>query len=1191
VSLRFTIGLLAVAFIVRAQQPHDRITAVVDEAISVPAGTVHPALARATASLPVDPGFPISHMILMLQPDAAQQAALQTLTAQQSDPASANYHKFLTPDQFAASFGASQNDIDKLTAWLADKGFQVEEVTPNHLAVVFSGTAAQVRSAFATEIRQYVVNGQTHYANASVPQIPAAFSGVVVGFVKLHDFHHKPAAAKPQMTSGSSHYLAPADYGVIYDLNSLYSSSVNGTGQSIAVIGRSQVNTGDIATFRSQFGLTANNPTTVLAGADPGFTGDGDALEATLDAEWAGAVAPHAAIKLVIAASTLTTDGIDLAAQYAVNHNVAPVISVSFGACEAEINNAFYNSLWQQAAAQGISVFVSAGDSGAAGCDGSGDSSGTVRAVNGICTSPYSTCVGGTQFNDTADPAQYWLSGNNAVMGSARSYIPEQVWNESGADLAASGGGASSIYAKPVWQAGSGVPADGQRDVPDVSLAAAAHDGYLLIYGGSRYVVGGTSASSPSFAGIMALVLQKYGLQGSVNANLYSLATLETSAFHDITLGNNSVPGVTGFSAAAGYDLASGLGSVDGAVLVNNWNVAKTFALTASSSNISATPTQPGSVTLTATASGGFTSAITLKHSTLPIGITAVFNPAGIAGGSGASTLTFTIARTMGNGSYPVTVTATGGGVTKTVSLNLQVTVQTACTLGTVSAANLVGTLARTAVAGISCSNPQGSFPSDLILSVSGLAPGMTATFSPSTLTPGINNSALTVKSSPNVPPGTYPLTVTATLPNSSPAFTQTISVPYTVTAPTTFTLTPSVTSLTFLQGASSSFTMTSAHSGAFNSAIKYTLSNLPGGLSGTVTPSTIAAPGDGTATVALQATSTMPVGTYTIIVFGQGGGLSLGVPITVKVTTAPAFTFSTSQTVLTARQNGAAATVNLTVANLTGGFNSAVTLAAVGLPTGVTASFAPASLAAPGSGVTVLSLSAASNAPTGPVLFSVTATGGTITRGVTLQLLVTPPPVFSIKASVPAYNMVAGNLLTETITATGLYGYNSNLNLTVGALPAGVTATFAASTINGLNGNTTLNIVTSSTLAAGTYSIVVTATDPVTMTTATATISLEIGSVTTTLSAPTLTVFPGSSASITITATGQDYTGNVALAMRSLPVGVNSSLSSLNLPGSGSSVLTISPLSTAKPGYYTVYVRSAMGAVATLTPLTLIIN
>ncbi len=1190
-SLRFTIGLLTVAFLAAAQQPHDHITATVDEAISVPAGMVDPALAHAASSQPVDPAFPMSHMILMLQPDAAQQAALQELMAEQSDPASASYHKFLTPDQFAASFGASQNDIDKVTAWLASKGFQVEEVTPNHLAVVFSGTAAQVSSAFATEIRQYMINGQPHYANASVPQIPAAFSTVVSGLVKLHDFHHKPASARSQMTSGSSHYLAPADYATIYDLSPLYSSNVNGTGESIAVIGRSQVSVSDITTFRSQFGLVANSPTTVLAGADPGFTGDGDALEATLDAEWAGAIAPRAAIKLVIAASTATTDGIDLAAQYAVNHNVAPIISVSFGACEAELNNAFYNALWQQAAVQGISVFVSAGDSGAAGCDGADDSSGTVRAVNGICTTPYSTCVGGTQFNDTADPAQYWLSGNNAVMGSARSYIPEQVWNESGADLAAGGGGASLIYAKPAWQAGSGVPADGQRDVPDVSLAAAAHDGYLLIYGGSRYVVAGTSASAPSFAGIMAMVLQKYGSQGSVNANLYSLATFAAGAFHDITLGNNSVPGVTGFNATAGYDRASGLGSVDGAVLVNNWNAAKSFSLTDSSASVSATPSQPGAVTLTATASGGFNAAITLSHSTLPLGVTAAFNPANLASGNGASTLTFTVARTVANGSYPVTVTATGGGVTKTVSLTLQVTLQTACTLGTVPAAKLVGTLALTAVAGISCSNPQGSFPSDLILAVSGLAPGMTASFSPNTLTPGLSSSALTVKSASSVPPGIYPLTVTATLPNSSPAFTQTISVPYAVTAPTTFTLNPSVTSLTFLQGASSTFTMTSAHSGAFNSAIKYTLSNLPGGLSGTVTPSTIAAPGDGTATIALTATSTMPVGTYTIVVYGQGGGLSLGVPITVKVTTAPAFTFTTSQVVLTARQSGAAATVNLTVANLTGGFNSAVTLATVGLPTGVTASFAPASLAAPGSGVTVLSLAAASTAATGPVLFSVTATGGTITRGITLQLLVTPPPTFSIKASVPAYNMVAGNLLSETITATGLYGYNSNLGLTVGALPAGLTATFAASTINGLNGNTVLTLVTTSTLATGTYSIVVTATDPVTMTTSTATIGLEIGSVTTTLSAPTLTVFPGSSATITITETGQSYTGNVALAMRSLPVGVNSSLSSLNLPGSGTSVLTVSPLSTAKPGYYTVYVRSAMGAVATLTPLTLIIN
>ena len=387
-------------------QPSNRVNGYIDEGIRVPLpASVHPAIAQATSSQPVDPAFMMSHMILTLRPDAAQQAALDQLLVQQYDPASVNFHKFLTPEQFAASFGASLNDVAKVTSWLESEGFQVEEVAASRLAIVFSGNAEQVASAFSTEIRQYVLNGETHHANASAPEIPLALSSVVSGFASLHDFHTKSSASGLKMlaqsnlqsetTYGTYHYLSPSDYATIYNLNPLYSASVNGTGQSIALIGRSNIRTTDVSTFRAQYGLPANNPSVIIAsGTDPGFTADGDAVEATLDVEWAGAVSPKAAIKLVIAASTSTADGVDLAAQYAVNQNVASVISLSFGACEAYVNNSFYNALWQQAAAQGISVFVSAGDSGAAGCQGSGSTYGTARAINGLCSSPYSTCVG-----------------------------------------------------------------------------------------------------------------------------------------------------------------------------------------------------------------------------------------------------------------------------------------------------------------------------------------------------------------------------------------------------------------------------------------------------------------------------------------------------------------------------------------------------------------------------------------------------------------------------------------------------------------------------------------------------------------------------------------------------------------------------------------------------------------------------
>ena len=566
-----------VAWAQSAIQPQDRLIEEITESDTVVLpGNVHPALAGAVGAALVDANFKMEHMILLLAPNQAQQEALDELVAQQHDPRSSQYRQYLTPQQYAARFGVSQKDIDKITGWLRQHGFQVEEVTANHLSIVFSGDAYAVQDAFKTEVKLYSINGEVHHANASDPQIPAVLAGVVKGVVKLHDFHARSfsqglrfsgdAGQTPATASSATHSLAPADWAMIYDVRPLYTGSLNGNGQSIAVVGRSNVKISDIQSFRSQAGLPANNPTVLIAqGADPGFTNNSDSTEATLDVEWAGAIAPQAQVKLVIAASTATADGMALAASYAVNHNVAPILSVSFSACEAEMGTqtAFYNALWQQAAAQGMSVFVSAGDSGVAGCESSGASSGTQKAINGICSSPYATCVGGTEFKEGSNPGQYWLAGSNPALGTAQSYIPEAVWNESGSNggsgLAGGGGGASTQWPKPSWQMGSGVPADGRRDVPDVAVSAASHDGYSIFYKGSSATMGGTSAAAPALASLFAIVNQKYnGAQGNVNPVLYLLALKQSqngaAVFHDIVAGNNSVPGVAGYAAGVGYD-------------------------------------------------------------------------------------------------------------------------------------------------------------------------------------------------------------------------------------------------------------------------------------------------------------------------------------------------------------------------------------------------------------------------------------------------------------------------------------------------------------------------------------------------------------------------------------------------------------------------------------------------------------
>jgi hypothetical protein len=448
--------------------------------------------------------------------------------------------------------------------------------------------------------------------------IPEALAPVVAGVASLHDFrkramHHavRAAGAAPETDlNGGTHGLSPYDFAAIYDVSSLWNSGFDGTGQSIAIVAETNIKLTDVTGFRSLFGLPANSPQVIVNGTNPGILTDGEETEADLDVEWAGAVAKGATVKLVVSASTNTTDGITLSAQYIVSHTVAPVMSLSYGACEAQMgsSNSFFNSLWEQAAAEGIAVFVAAGDTGSAGCDlpSSSGASGqnTTKpasqgfAVNGLGSTPYNVAVGGTMFNDTASPGTYWNSANNSQLASAKGYIPELAWNESsyttagasGNGLYAGGGGASIEWPRPSWQSAPGVPSGSMRLVPDVSLSAAGHDGYLVEQEGSLYMVGGTSASTPSFAGLMA-ILNQYtnSTNGNPNAKLYSVAAKVPSVYHDVTTGTNAVPcaggspncsasapsanvgKMNGYSAGTGYDMATGLGSVDAYQLALNW--------------------------------------------------------------------------------------------------------------------------------------------------------------------------------------------------------------------------------------------------------------------------------------------------------------------------------------------------------------------------------------------------------------------------------------------------------------------------------------------------------------------------------------------------------------------------------------------------------------------------------------------
>ena len=541
---------------------------------------------------PTEASFKLAGLSLHLRPSASQQQALDRLLSEQQDPASPGFRKWLKPEQFADRFGASRSDIATISAWLETQGFHIDGAARGRSWITFHGDAGQVRRAFHTEIHKYNTGGKIHFANTADPAIPAALQDIVSSLEGLDDFTPEPRIlqrTEPEQTSGSNHYLAPNDLATIYNVAPLYQAGVDGTGQTIAIAGSSSVDLANIQKFRTRFNLPDQNVQTILVPnlPDPGVV-SGARDEAYLDLQWAGAVARNASIVYVYSSSVWN------AARYVIDQNLAPVLSVSFSrGCEQTNTGVMqtYRKLAQQAAAEGITWVNASGDAGAAGCDGNG----TSIAQNGLAVRfpesiPEITAVGGTQFSEGT--GNYWNTSNDANGASALSYIPESAWNEYSSNNAlwAGGGGASMLFPKPSWQKGLGVPNDGARDLPDVALSAASHDGFIAYSGGTAYIFSGTSASAPAFAGMLVLlnqylvstgVIPAAGL-GNVNPMLYQLAQTKPESFHDIVTGGNQLPcvafspncstGSFGYSAGPGYDLATGLGSPDLYKLVHNWS-------------------------------------------------------------------------------------------------------------------------------------------------------------------------------------------------------------------------------------------------------------------------------------------------------------------------------------------------------------------------------------------------------------------------------------------------------------------------------------------------------------------------------------------------------------------------------------------------------------------------------------------
>ncbi len=552
-------------------------------------GNVNPRAKPRFDQGPSDPSLPMNRMILLLKTEPGKQAQLDRLVREQQDPSSSNFHKWLSPDEFGRRFGQSPAQMAIVKNWLLACGFTIDSVSKSGTMINFSGTAAQVDRAFEAHMHDYRVNGHLRHANSVDPSIPSELADLVVGPVSLTNFPHKPTHSKglplsvggaiPAYTEGGSYSLSPGDFAAIYDLNPIYNSmGYNGQGETIAIVGQAPANTSAWATFRSTFGLPPNAPNVMVAGPNtPYDEGGGDGEESDLDVEWAGAVAPGATIDFVTAA--INDGGIDTSAQYVVDNKLAPIMSVSYQFCEPEntSEDSFYSGLWEQAAAEGITVFVASGDYGAYACSDINS-----PTVNGLASTPYNVAVGGTSLSSSP---QYWSSTNKANGVSVLTSIPtlpEVAWNSD--DGSASGGGASSIYPKPAWQVSPGVPSDNRRYIPDVSLNSDPNSVGYRVYTcddsagpcapGSNgfYLFGGTSCASPAFAGIMALVEQSLGGQSQGNANTifyqlgnaqYGTASSSATVFNDITSGNNGYgTSLPGFSCTSGFDPVTGLGSV-----------------------------------------------------------------------------------------------------------------------------------------------------------------------------------------------------------------------------------------------------------------------------------------------------------------------------------------------------------------------------------------------------------------------------------------------------------------------------------------------------------------------------------------------------------------------------------------------------------------------------------------------------
>jgi len=718
---------MAVTVVSQTTQRANRITHDLNSGPVVTiSGTVHPLTRQASELGEANPGMRLESMTLNIAPSVAEKTELDALVEAQQNPKAAQYHQWLTQEEFGERFGLTEADLSQVTGWLETQGFTVKSVAPSRNLITFSGTVAQAERAFHTQIHQYRSGVDMRISNATEIALPQGLGNVVAGVGGLSGFRPKPRTTvkhlDPQFTSqfSGNHFLAPGDWATIYNVTPIYAAGYTGTGMHVGIAGQTYFPQEDIDDFRTAAGLSATKLNMVCISTadctDVAGESVGDIGEADLDVEWSGGIAQDATVDFVYAAADdpdqdVISAAVYLVTTYKVGGAVVPVISISYGGCETQFSanqRTVFDGFLEEAVAQGQSFLNSSGDAGAAGCD-QGNTTATQGAVADYpASSPYVTGIGGTTFsadgsasNPEPGANEYWSYSSTAdIISSALQYIPETGWNDTAYDqsldptntLASGGGGVSLYYAMPDWQwAPSNYSGTPMRFVPDVAFSASAdHDPYLICsqlftsatdpsetdgpscVDGFRQsntdlmAVGGTSATSPSFAGMLTLLVEKYGKQGNFNQPLYNLAAQPTNyaaIFHDITTGSNAQPcttgstgcvgGLVGYVATPGYDLVTGLGSINGGALYAAL-APPAYTLGASSNSITIPPGSNGQFSLNLTATN-FTGTVSFATSVssingTPTAVSASAPSVSFASSTtGNSTLTITAATSAAN--------------------------------------------------------------------------------------------------------------------------------------------------------------------------------------------------------------------------------------------------------------------------------------------------------------------------------------------------------------------------------------------------------------------------------------------------------------------------------------------------------------------------------------------------------------